>query len=91
VDPYGPDQQSHRFLVGSSYTEEGRQVAQHLGARTCADVIAGAGDDRITYVWGRSYLALAGLYSAAYLSLVLGFVLALGATDLGQRRSGSAT
>lgn len=91
VSPYGPDAGTHRFLVGWTYSGQGREWVEALGPMSASEYVAAIGDDRIRAVWGGSYLQAAGLYAFSYMAFVLGVALTLGAVTPPPRRGGGAS
>jgi hypothetical protein len=91
VGPYGPDEGRHRFLVGFSYSEQGRMWKKNQPAQSVSEYISYIGDDRIPLAWGPSYTVAAALYSLSYFGFILAVVLALGSLEsAGTRTRGGA-
>lgn len=88
VSAYGSDQGTHHYLVGSCYSEQGREwldVAS-IAATDRDELIRYVGDGDIPEAWGSSFYLAALLYVGAYLGFILCVVLALGAVGSDGRR-----
>lgn len=85
VGNYGPKGDKHRLLTGFTLTNVGRAYVERLGTSSCAELIQGAGADRVSVMWGRSHVVAAFLYALSYSGFVLGVVLGLGGSELAKR------
>jgi hypothetical protein len=78
VSPYGPGEDTHRFLTGFSLTPAGKAMATAVGNPVSrAAYIRSIGDDAISRAWGESYYAAAGLYTLSYGVLIFCFVVGI--------------
>lgn len=77
VDAMGDPPESHRFLVGRSLTQRGREWDRMAGSPSRAGLIKIIGEDRIEDAWGRSLTRAKTEYVIAYAVLAIGVVLML--------------
>jgi len=77
ADPYGPDNGAHKFLIGSSLTDDGQQMRTAVGGLRGGAFVSAIGHQEIPVAYGASFAVLAGAYTVAYFGFLVGVILAL--------------